>query len=437
MKRLTVVAALVSVVFLGHDSLVAVAQTGKQNNEQKSVEPCEVELPEFMQRIRFQENQERKEMDEGLRRQFRFKATSEDVVSLQDVKSSLKFLEVLGRKLSEAELRMLSELPNLEKLNLSECDIDDHDLLILRPCLQNLKVLWLTNNPISDASMQLIAELSSLESLGLSKTQLTDSGAARLPELKNLRTISLAETKVTDLVSASLAKCTDLISIQIGHNKSLTNKSIAALVPLASLSMLQIDNTSVNEDCLEDLIRMPNLTFFHTGGLNFRPEAERRLKAEALKKNKNADFTKPYNGPRFTIYKLDCIDGWSFKKLKEKQTAWEAVMGITGGVELPTDAYNIHAAQGSFSPDQKNYLVFSTTLEGITAFAEKMNGKKLAEFCALEDGDFGRMSGEKAHIARGFPWKADSATESLFSTMPASNGGIVIDMKNLTIYLKR
>ncbi len=437
MKLSIVGSLLVFAMFSGCDSRPAVFDPSEQADGQKLVDPCEVELPELFMRSMFEENREQNEIDDGIRRKLTIQASNEDILNLRGLKTSLKFLQIQGRKLNDDELKVLSELSNLESINLADCDIDDHDLQILRPCLQNLKHLWLNNNPVSDACMPLIAELRSLEDLGLGNSQLTDTGAEQLPELRNLKTINLSQTAVTDLVAESLAKCSQLKSVHIGHNQALTNKTVAALVPLTSLQILQIDNTSVNEDCLDDLIRMPNLRFFHTGGLQFSAEASRRLRAEAPMFGKFDELLKPYDGPRYTYYKIDCIDGWSFKKLKDKQKAWEAVLGITGGVELPTDAHGIHAAEGGFGPDQKNFLVFSTTLEGATVFAEKMSGKKLAEFRPRGDRDSVHTYGEESHIQRGFPWQADTVTDNLFSKIPSSNGGILIDMKNLIVYLKR
>jgi hypothetical protein len=437
MKLSIVGSLLVLAMFPGCDSRPAVVEYSEQADGQKLVDPCEVELPELFQRGQFEREKEQKEIDDGIRRKLTLQVSNEDILHLRHLKTSLKFLQVWGRKLSEDELKVLSELSNLESLNLADCDIDDHDLLILRPCLQNVKTLWLNNNPVSDDSMPLFAELRSLEGLGLANSQVTDAGAKRLPELRNLKGIDLSQTTVTDSAAESLAKCLQLTSVNIGHNKPVTNKTVAALVPLTSLQTLQIDNTSVNEDCLDDLIRMRNLRFFHTGGLQFSAEASRRLRAEAPMFGKFEELLKPYDGPRYTYFKIDCIDGWSFSKLKDKQKAWEAVMGITGGVELPADSHNIHAAEGGFGPDQKNFLVFSTTLEGATVFAEKMSGKKLAEFRPRGDRDSVHTYGEESHIQRGFPWQADTVTDNLFSKIPRSNGGILIDMKNLIVYLKQ
>ncbi len=278
-------------------------ETNEQADGPKLVDPCEVELPELFMRMQFEENREQKEIDDGIRRKLTLQVSNEDILNLRSLKTSLKFLQVWGRKLSEDELKVLSELSNLESLNLADCDIDDHDLLILRPCLQNVKTLWLNNNPVSDVSMPLIAELSSLEGLGLANSQVTDAGAERLPELKTLKGIDLSQTTVTDLAAESLAKCSQLTSVDIGHNKPVTNKTVAVLVSLTSLQTLQIDNTSVNEDSLDDLIRMPNLRFFHPGGLKFSAEASRRLRSEAPLFGKSDELLKPYDGPRYTYYK--------------------------------------------------------------------------------------------------------------------------------------
>jgi hypothetical protein len=38
-------------------------------------------------------------------------------------------------------------------------------------------------------------------------------------------------------------------------------------------------------------------------------------------------------------------------------------MGITGGIELPSDAFDIHAAQRAYSPDQKNDLFWMSSMK--------------------------------------------------------------------------
>ncbi len=436
MSKTTVVFILTLAAVYGFASKPTAAADTDQAVGQTLQDPCEVEYPEVFQRSIFEEEQQRKEIDAGVRRTLKLGVSHEDILNLRMLKTSLKHLRV-GKNLNHEELQAISELTNLETLNLAYCEIDDQDLRILRPCLQNLKSLWLNHNPVTDVSMPLIAELSSLEELGLANSSVSDKGAERLLELKNLTMINLNETNVTDLVAETLAQCPRLKWIDAARNKAVTNKFIAELGALASLEILNIDQTSVNEDCVDDLIRMPNLRSFPDYALGFSAEASKRLRSEARMFGKFDDLLTPYEGPRYTYYKLYCIDGWTFEKLKGKGKAWEAVMSITGDVELPTDAHNIHAAEGEFGPDQKNYLVFSTTLESATAFAEKMTGKKLIEFLALGERDSAHTSGEELHIQRGFPWKAESVTDNKFSRMPGSNGGIVIDMQNHIVYLKR
>ena len=371
-------------------------------------DPCEVEVPKLFQLDILEDRKKQAERDHGLRREFTVDVSPETIATLLPLKDHLKHLQILSYNLSESELHVIAECTQLESLNLSYCQIDDDDLETLRPCLANLKLLWLNYNQVSDKSMALIASIQSLKELGLASSEITNDGAAKLAALSNLTLLQI-------------------------RSKNLTNNAIASLSVLEKMEMFSVGGDGINDDCLDDLLRFPNL---RSAGVKLSKEATRRLRTESPKYGQ-FDLPEPPKGPPITYYKKECIDGWDFRKLKEKQLAYDAVMSITRGVPIPSDAANIHAAEGEFGPDQRNFLVFTTTHQGADEFSRGITQKSLAELGPFDPHELTRIQGEQQHIDRGFPWKAEHVKNSRFSKLKLSNGSLLIDMDNMIVYLKR
>ena len=251
-------------------------------------DPCEVEFHKILQLDILQDRKEQAEIDEDLRRKFIVTLTPETIATLLPLKDRLQHLQISTYDVSKADLQIISQCTQLESLNLSYCHIDDDDLETLRPCLSNLKLLWLTYDQLTDRSMTLISSIRSLEILGLTASEITDDGAAQLAALSNLKQLQIS-------------------------SMHLTNHAVASLAVLEKMRMFSVGGDGINDDCLNDLLRFPNL---RVAGIKLSKEAADRLRTESPK---YGQFELPElpDGPPIKYYKLDCIDGWDFKILRD------------------------------------------------------------------------------------------------------------------------
>ena len=108
-------------------------------------------------------------------------------------------------KLTDAGLKEVSKLQNLEKLSLPK-QITDEGLKEVAQ-LQKLTYLHLTDTKITAAGLKEVAKLQQLEKLHLTFCdQISDAGLKKLAKLKKFKFLSLVNTQVTDAGVAELRK---------------------------------------------------------------------------------------------------------------------------------------------------------------------------------------------------------------------------------------
>ena len=108
-------------------------------------------------------------------------------------------------KITDADLKEVAKLQNLEKLSLPK-QITDEGLKELAQ-LQKLKSLSLANTQVTEAGLKEVAKLEQLEQLHLTLcNQISDAGLKELAKLKKLKFLSLANTQVTEAGVAELRK---------------------------------------------------------------------------------------------------------------------------------------------------------------------------------------------------------------------------------------
>src|SRR5262249_17476158 len=95
-----------------------------------------------------------------------------------------------GPKVTDAKLKRLGDLMDLQSLELKECAITDAGLEYLQDSI-SLKRLCITAAPISDAGLARLTGLTRLQSLDISGTKVTAEGVKQfkkaLPNLKVVR----------------------------------------------------------------------------------------------------------------------------------------------------------------------------------------------------------------------------------------------------------
>jgi hypothetical protein len=182
-------------------------------------------------------------------------------LTVEDLKT-LKDLRLGGHRASDgkhvfingAELRFLTALPALEKLNLGEVDglsddamgylgklvtlkeLDLGDAAITSAGLRHfaglkeltrLQIGW--TKDVGDAGLPFLAKLTKLEFLGLGGTKVTDAGLPALAALPSLKELALPGTAVTDKGLMSLSACKGLTTLNLNNKMKVTPKGIDAL----------------------------------------------------------------------------------------------------------------------------------------------------------------------------------------------------------------
>lgn len=103
---------------------------------------------------------------------------------------------VLNCDITDIGLEQLSELSNLERLDLTQSQITDAGMTQLKH-FPRLKTLVLNGTHVTNASLPAIAELKALEKLFLGDTSIDDAAVAPLTEMKQLQRLFLLNTQMT------------------------------------------------------------------------------------------------------------------------------------------------------------------------------------------------------------------------------------------------
>jgi hypothetical protein len=125
------------------------------------------------------------------------------------------FVSLRDTKASDDDLKVLSKLPALENLDLTNAPITGAGLAHLRG-LRNLQHLGLWNTKVDDAGLEHLARLTKLQSLVLDGTRVTDAGLEYLAGLTDLEGwLDLSGTGVTDVGLKHLEKLTKLRNLNL------------------------------------------------------------------------------------------------------------------------------------------------------------------------------------------------------------------------------
>jgi len=101
----------------------------------------------------------------------------------------VKAIVLTGSRVTNADLRHLTGMPDLVLLNLDGTAISDDGLAHIRD-LPKLEILRLCRTPITDAGLSRLTGLPALESLHIDETRITDEGLRTLGEYPLLNSIN-------------------------------------------------------------------------------------------------------------------------------------------------------------------------------------------------------------------------------------------------------
>lgn len=159
----------------------------------------------------------------------------------KDSQGRVTGVSLRGTWVADADLRHLSELPNLSDLDLSLTHITDQGMSELR------------NLPgITDLNLY-FAEY------------VTDEGLAAIKDWKKLRTLNLHGTKVSDTALEHIAGITTLESLNVGSTL-MTDVGLERLTTLPNLKELTMGGNELGDAGLQALRQMPGLTYLDLSG---------------------------------------------------------------------------------------------------------------------------------------------------------------------------
>jgi Leucine-rich repeat (LRR) protein len=160
--------------------------------------------------------------------------------------------------LTEASLAVLRYLPNLEELELNECDAV-FSIAPLSQCAKLRKLTFSENNQFDFSGLRAIVELPHLESLVLaSNATLRDPHLRELGKLTGLKELNLAScTEVTDEGLSCLESLPGLKVLELSSCPKVTGESLKFIAQ--ELEELDLGSTGLNDGGLQQLSRLKYL----------------------------------------------------------------------------------------------------------------------------------------------------------------------------------
>ncbi|TWU19741.1 Leucine Rich repeats (2 copies) [Allorhodopirellula heiligendammensis] len=215
--------------------------------------------------------------DPDLRKFTNKQITADELRRLSSEREKVTSLQINYCPLDADVLATIEKLTELKSLNLAYTDLTDDHLSRFKQ-LTKLESVWFPFTKISDEGLPLICQFPKISTIGLDSTEISDEGLKFLGSQNQVKRLFVGSNHITDTGVAHLSGLNKLRDLRINHNDRLTNLSITAIADLTELRFLQIDNTSMDERCVEDLLKMKNLRFIHTGNLGFSESAMKRIR---------------------------------------------------------------------------------------------------------------------------------------------------------------
>lgn len=199
--------------------------------------------------------------------------------------TSLQVLDLSCTQITDVGLAHLKGTAGLWCLSVQGDPITDTGLQNLRG-LTKLQFLDLLKTQITDAGLAHLAGLSELQALLLGSPRITGSGLAYLKDLPRLRGLVLVDTQVTDDSLTYLADMTRLQGLALS-GPQITDAGIARLQNLAGLQFLELENTQITDTGLASLEGLTQLQWLDLTSDNITDAGLERLKNLAGLKHLN------------------------------------------------------------------------------------------------------------------------------------------------------
>jgi hypothetical protein len=162
-----------------------------------------------------------------------------------------------NERVTDAWLERLSGLTSLQKLDISNCQIQGDGLRHVGT-LTGLQALNLTLTPVSDDGLAHLGTLTELRNLGLASTQCTGTGFSHLTALKKLENVNFHYTPLNDAGLRAISKVGVSGRFWFAHTH-FTDKGAESLSAMTGLRRCGIGSKEAasSGDAVASLIKLP------------------------------------------------------------------------------------------------------------------------------------------------------------------------------------
>ena len=197
-------------------------------------------------------------------------------------------LDLAGTHVTDAAMKQLAGLKNLETLDLQDTRVTDEGLRALAG-LKKLTLLRLSDTQVTDANLRALREIDLLHALShasgkgdrrpssaddvltlaLYRTMVTDAGLKELAGLKNMTALYLNHSQVSGTGAKELIGLKNLTTLHL-RNAPVTDAGAKELASLTQLTNLALNHAKITTEGLKELARLENLTDLDLCGTDIR-----------------------------------------------------------------------------------------------------------------------------------------------------------------------
>ena len=174
----------------------------------------------------------------------------------------LRHLTVYGDLIDDQAFQHVAAIPSLQVL-----EIESNKLKLAQGWwylqqARQLKALFVEGCALTDINCSDIAGIRSLEHLSLEDTPVTDRGVEHLTHHEGITTLGLQRMRITDASMQRIGENMRQIQRLNVSNTSITEDGIRAISRLPNLEFLDVKETALSDSCIPTVMAMPKLKSF-------------------------------------------------------------------------------------------------------------------------------------------------------------------------------
>ncbi len=191
-----------------------------------------------------------------------------EVAAVINYSETTKELAVEGFLAPDQYGRLL-DYPDVERLSVQNMEhIDPTEFKIIKRL--PLKSIDLSGTDADDKTVRILTEIPTLDRIALAKTKITDAGLSELAKLRLLSDLEIDGCLVSDIGISALSKCSALRKLSMKNTARITDKGYNAL-SILPLEFFNCSGIALQDDALKAISRLTATHYsFQSCGLDDR-----------------------------------------------------------------------------------------------------------------------------------------------------------------------